>query len=55
MDSLRTIATMGPLSLRLKKEILDAKPGFRKFINSHHKKNSQLIEYLENEWKRMLK
>lgn len=53
--TLRTIETMGPLSLRLKKEVLAAKPGLLKMFNQHQKASAQLIEYLENEWKRMLK
>lgn len=53
--TLRTIETMGPLSLRLKKEVLNAKPGLMKLINSHQKKSAQLIEFLESEWKRMIK
>lgn len=52
--TLRTIETMGPLSLRLKKEVLAAKPGLMKIFNQHQKASSQLIEYLEKEWKRML-
>ena len=53
--TLRTIETMGPLSMRLKKEVIAAKPGFIKMFNQHQKASAQLIEYLENEWKRMLK
>lgn len=53
--TLRTIESMGPLSLRLKKEVLEARPGFMKLFNEHQKKSAQLIEFLENEWKRMLK
>ena len=52
--TLRTIETMGPLSLRFKKEVIAVKPGFLKFFNQHHKNSSQLIEYLEKEWVRML-
>lgn len=52
--TLRTIETMGPLSLRLKKEVLAAKPGLMKIFNQHQKASSQLIDYLEKEWKRML-
>lgn len=52
--TLRTIETMGPLSLRLKNEVLAAKPGLLKMFNQHQKASSQLIEYLEKEWKRML-
>ena len=52
--TLRTIETMGPLSLRFKKEVLAAKPGFLKVFNQHQKNSFQLIEYLEKEWIRML-
>ncbi len=52
--TLRTIETMGPLSLRFKQEVLAAKPGLLKIFNQHQKASSQLIEYLEKEWKRML-
>ena len=52
--SLSTIETMGPLSLRFKKEVLAAKPGLLKLLNQHQNASSQLIEYLEKEWKRML-
>lgn len=52
--ALRTIETMGPLSLRLKNEVLAAKPGITKLFNQHQKASAQLIEYLEKEWKRML-
>jgi hypothetical protein len=53
--TLRTIESLGPLSLRLKQEVLKAKPGFMKIFNQHQKASAQLIDYLENEWKRMLK
>lgn len=52
--TLRTIETMGPLSLRFKKEVLAARPGMMKIFNQHQKASAQLIEYLEKEWKRML-
>ena len=52
--TLRTIETMGPLSLRFKKEVIAAKPGIFKFFNPHQKNSAQLIEYLEKEWIRML-
>ena len=51
--TLRTIESLGPLSTRLKKEVLEAKPGFLKFFNQHQKASSQIIELLENQWKRM--
>ncbi len=52
--ALRTIENLGPLSLRLKKEVLASKPGIIKLFNQHQKASSQIIEYLEKEWKRML-
>lgn len=51
--ALRTIETLGPLSLRLKNEVLAARPGIMKLFNQHTKASSQIIEYLEKEWKRM--
>ena len=52
--TLRTIESMGPLSMRLKKEVRESKPNFLKLLNTHHKSASQIIELLENQWKRML-
>ncbi len=51
--ALRTIESLGPLSLRFQKEVLAAKPGLIKLINKHQKASSQIIEFLEKEWKRM--
>lgn len=51
--ALRTIETLGPLALRLKTEVLAAKPGIMKLFNRHQKASSQIIEYLEAEWKRI--
>lgn len=51
--ALRTIENLGPLSLRFQKEVRAAKPGFSKLFNQHLKASSQIIEYLEKEWKRM--
>ena len=53
--TLRTIESMGPLGLRLKTEVLNAKPGIMKLFNKHQKASAQIIDYLESEWKRMLK
>jgi hypothetical protein len=53
--TLRTIESMGPLGLRLKQDVLKAKPGFLQKFNKHQKASAQLIEYLESEWNRMLK
>lgn len=50
--ALRTIESLGPLSLRFKNEVLAAKPGFMKMFNQHQKASAQIIEYLEKEWKR---
>ena len=35
--SLRTVETLGPLSLRLKEDVLKAKPGLDKLFNKHKK------------------
>ncbi len=51
--TLRTIESMGPLSLRFRKEVLKAKPGLIKYFNAHQKASAQIITYLEQEWKRM--
>jgi len=51
--TLRTIESLGPLSLRLKKEIIAAKPGLMKHFNQHQKASAQIIQFLEQEWKRM--
>lgn len=50
--TLRTIESMGPLSIRLKKEVLEAKPGLLKLFDKHQKASSQIIDYLEKEWSR---
>lgn len=52
---LRTIESMGPLSLRFSSEIRAAKPGVLKFLNKHHKSSSQIIELMEKQWKTLLK
>ncbi len=51
--ALRTVETLGPMSLRLKNEVLSAKPGLSKFINKHAKASQEIIDALEREWKRM--
>lgn len=51
--TLRTIESMGPLSMRFKKEVAEAKPGFMKFFNQHQKSSSQIIELLEKQWEKM--
>jgi hypothetical protein len=51
--ALRTVEGLGPMGLRLQKEVLAAKPGLMKIFNKHQKASSQIIEYLEKEWKRM--
>lgn len=52
--TLRTIESMGPLSMRLKKEVREVKPHFLKIFNSHQKAALQIIELLELQWKKML-
>ena len=51
--TLRTIETLGPMSIRLKQEVMKAKPGLLSLLNKHQKASSQIIDYLENEWKRI--
>lgn len=51
--ALRTVESLGPMSMRLKKEILEAKPSFFKRLNPHQKNCADIIEYIESEWKRM--
>lgn len=48
--TLRTIETMGPMSLRLKQEVLKAKPTLLSLLNKHQKASAQIIDYLEREW-----
>ncbi|MFA6237488.1 MAG: hypothetical protein WC635_09200 [Bacteriovorax sp.] len=52
--TLRTIESMGPLSMRLKNEVRDVKPAFLKLFNTHQKSAMQIIDLLEQQWKRML-
>lgn len=52
--TLRTIESMGPLSMRLRQEVLKAKPGLMKFFNQHQKTSAELVDFLEKEWKRMM-
>lgn len=51
--TLRTIESLGPMSLRLRQEVIKAKPGLLTLLNKHQKASSQIINYLENEWKRI--
>lgn len=51
--TLRTIETLGPMSLRLKQEVLRARPSLLSLLNKHQKASAQIIDYLENEWKRI--
>jgi len=53
--TLRTIETMGPLSMRLKQEVLASKPHFLKLFNQHQKASRQIIDLLEVQWEKMLK
>ncbi|MGZ3788641.1 MAG: hypothetical protein ACXVLQ_08970 [Bacteriovorax sp.] len=51
--TLRTIESMGPLSLRFKNEVREAKPGFLKLFNQHQQAAFQIIELLEKQWQSM--
>jgi len=51
--TLRTIETMGPLSLRLISEVRAVKPGILKFLNNHQKSSAQLISLMEKQWEKM--
>ena len=51
--TLRTIETMGPLSLRFVAEVQAAKPGVNKFLNKHLKSSSQIISLMEKQWEKM--
>ena len=51
--TLRTIETMGPLSLRFVKEVRAAKPGLLKFLSHHQKSSAQLISLMEKQWEKM--
>lgn len=51
--TLRTIETLGPMSLRLKEEVIKAKPGILSLLNKHQKASAQIIDLLESEWNRL--
>jgi hypothetical protein len=50
--TLRIIESMGPLNLRLQKEIRECRPGFFKYFNSHLRASDEIINLLEMQWKR---
>jgi len=51
--TLRTIETMGPLSLRFKNDVRAARPGILRFLNQHQKSSSQIIDLMEKQWEKM--
>ncbi len=51
--TLRTIDCLGPLSLRLKKEVRKLRPGLKIFYNKHQQASFQIIEQLERQWEMM--
>lgn len=51
--TLRTVESMGPLSLRFQKEIRLLRPSMLKMFNQHQKATFQIIELLEKEWARL--
>lgn len=52
--TLRSIESMGPLSMRLKQDVREVKPSFLKLFNTHQKSALQIVELLEKQWKKML-
>ena len=52
--TLRTIESLGPLSMRLKNEVRGVKPSFLKLFNTHQRSCTQIIELLEKQWKQLL-
>lgn len=51
--TIRTIESMGPMSLRFQKEIRSLRPSMLKIFNQHQKATFQIIELLEKEWSRL--
>ncbi len=52
--TLRTIESLGPLSMRLKNEVRGVRPSFLKLFNTHQQACTQIIELLEKQWKQLL-
>ena len=50
--TLRTVESMGPLNRRLQNEIRRSRPGPMKFINSHLRACNEIINLLEEQWKK---
>lgn len=50
--TLRTIESMGPLNRRLQNEIRKSKPGLNKLFNSHLRASDEIINLLEEQWKK---
>jgi len=51
--TLRTIESLGPMSLRLQKEVRTLKPSLLKLFNEHQKAAFSIVDFLEKEWERM--
>lgn len=51
--TLRTIETMGPLSMRFISNVREVKFGIFKFLNKNQKSSSQIIELMEKQWEKM--
>jgi hypothetical protein len=51
--TLRTIETMGPLSLRLMSDVKKLNLGFFTFLNKHSKNSEQLISLMKLQWDKM--
>lgn len=52
--TLRTVESLGPLSMRLKNEVRGIKPSFFKLFNAHQQACVQIIELLEKQWRHLL-
>jgi Fe-S-cluster formation regulator IscX/YfhJ len=51
--TLRTIETMGPLSLRFMNDVKNINLGFFKFLNKHNKSSEQIISLMKLQWEKM--
>jgi hypothetical protein len=51
--TLRTIESMGPMSLRFQKEIRALKPSMLKIFNQHQRAAFQIVDLLEKNWEAM--
>jgi hypothetical protein len=50
--TLRTAESMGPLNRRIQQEIRQSRPGLNKFFSSHLRACDEIINSLEQQWKK---